>query len=104
MAAETEGKPPQISPERKILPIPIGVSGRGSWGDDFAPSIGGEGHRRWPDWSGDGGGDLEFARELEEERRLSEGAGLGRLTDPDPSRSGLTEPGGLVWPNGPKPI
>jgi hypothetical protein len=35
---------------------------------------------------------------------VSEGAGLGRLTDPDPSRSGLTEPGGPVGSNGPKPI
>jgi hypothetical protein len=59
--ADTEEKPPQISLEGKLLPIPIGVSGRGSWGDDFAPSIGGEGHRGWPDWPNDGSGDLGFA-------------------------------------------
>jgi hypothetical protein len=34
----------------------------------------------------------------------SVGAGLGQLTDPDPSRSGSPEPGGLVGPNGPRPI
>jgi hypothetical protein len=65
--AETEGKPPQISPERKLSLIPTRGGGRGNWGDGFVPSIGGEGHRRWPDWPGDGGGDLGFARELEEE-------------------------------------
>jgi hypothetical protein len=32
---------------------------------------------------------------------VREGAGLGRLTDPDPSRVGLTEPGGPVGPDGP---
>jgi hypothetical protein len=31
-------------------------------------------------------------------REESEGAGLGRLTDPDPSRFGLTEPGGPIGP------
>jgi hypothetical protein len=56
-SAGTEEKSPQISLEGKFPPIPIGVSGRGGWGDDFAPSIGGEGHRRWLDWPGDGGGD-----------------------------------------------
>jgi hypothetical protein len=38
------------------------------------------------------------------EREESEGARLGRLTDPDPSRFGLTEPGGPVGSNGPRPI
>jgi hypothetical protein len=75
-AADTEEKPPQISPEGKLLLIPIGEGGRGNWGDHFAPSIGGEGHRRGPDWPSDSGGDLGFARELEEERGESEG-GLG---------------------------
>jgi hypothetical protein len=40
-------------------------------------------------------------------REESEGARLGRLTDPDPSRFGLTEPGGPVGPigpNGPRPF
>jgi hypothetical protein len=47
------------------------------------------------------------ASELEGE---SERAWLGRLTDPDPSRVGLTEPGGPVGPvgpigpNGPRPF
>jgi hypothetical protein len=41
----------------------------------LAPSIGGEGHRRCPDWPGDGGGDSGFARELEEERVRVRGLG-----------------------------
>jgi hypothetical protein len=73
--AGTEEKPPQIFPEGKFPPIPLGVSGRGSWGGNLAPSIGGEGHRRWPDWPGDGGSDLGFARELEEESVRVRGLG-----------------------------
>jgi hypothetical protein len=75
MTVETEGKPPQISSEGKLPPIPIGVSGRGNWGDRFAPSISSEGHQRWPDWPGNGGSDLGFARELEEERGRVRGLG-----------------------------
>jgi hypothetical protein len=33
---ETEGKPPQISSERKLPSIPTGGGDRGSWGDGFA--------------------------------------------------------------------
>jgi hypothetical protein len=47
---------------------------------------------------------IQIARELGEERVEHEGAGLGRLTDPDPSRVGLAEPkwaGWASWPVGP---
>jgi hypothetical protein len=40
-------------------------------------------------------------------REESEGAGLGQLIDLDPSRFGLTKPGGPVGPigpNGPRPF
>jgi hypothetical protein len=47
MAADTEGETTQIFPERKFSQIPTGGAGRGSWGDHFAPSIGGEDHQRW---------------------------------------------------------
>jgi hypothetical protein len=91
------GNHPQISSEKKRLPIPTGGGGRGSWGDCFAPSVGGGGHRSWPEWSGDGGGDLGFARAREGERGRERGLGWVGLTDPDPSRFGSTKPGGLVW-------
>jgi hypothetical protein len=49
MAVDPEGDTTQISPERKFSQIPTGGVGRGSGGDHFAPSIGGEDHRRWPE-------------------------------------------------------
>jgi hypothetical protein len=63
----------------------------------------------WPERPGDGNGDpgSPVSSRGEGER---EGAGLGRLTDPDPSRVGLTEPGGPIGqvgpagPNGPRPF
>jgi hypothetical protein len=63
----------------------------------------------WSERLGDGGSDpgSPVSSRGEGERV---GAGLGRLTDPDPSRVGLTEPGGLVGPvgpagpNGPRPF
>jgi hypothetical protein len=36
VAAETKGKPPQISSVGKLSMIPTGVGGRGSWGGGFA--------------------------------------------------------------------
>jgi hypothetical protein len=73
--AKTEGKPPQISPERKLPSIPTGGGDRGRWGDGFAPGVSGGGHRRWPEWPGNGGGDLGFTREYEEERGRVRGLG-----------------------------
>jgi hypothetical protein len=47
---------------------------------------------------------IQVAREIEGRERSASGAGLGRLTDPDPSRVGLAVPewaGWASWPVGP---
>jgi hypothetical protein len=47
---------------------------------------------------------IQIARGIEGRERRANGAGLGRLTDPDPSRVGLAEPewaGWASWPVGP---
>jgi hypothetical protein len=47
---------------------------------------------------------IRVAREIEGRERSASGAGLGRLTDPDPSRVGLAVPewaGWASWPVGP---
>jgi hypothetical protein len=43
---------------------------------------------------------IQIASGIEWEREERVGAGLGRLTDPDPSRVGLAEPSGPVGPAG----
>jgi hypothetical protein len=47
---------------------------------------------------------IRVAREIEGRERSASGAGLGRLTDPDPSQVGLAVPewaGWASWPVGP---
>jgi hypothetical protein len=86
--------------------IPFGGVERGRIGECFAQG-GDVGDRRgWPERPGGGGGDPGSPVSSRGESKR-EGAGLGRLTDPDPTRVGLTEPGGPVGPvgpNGPRPI
>jgi hypothetical protein len=40
---------------------------------------------------------IQIARGIVERERRASGAGLGRLTDPDPSRVGLAEPEWAGW-------
>jgi hypothetical protein len=44
---------------------------------------------------------IQIARGSEGRGGCANGAGLGRLTDPDPSRVGLAEPEWASWPDGP---
>jgi hypothetical protein len=44
---------------------------------------------------------IQIASEIEKGERRASGAGLGRVTDPDPSRVGLAEPEWASWPVGP---
>jgi hypothetical protein len=47
---------------------------------------------------------IQIARGIEGRERWANGAGLGQLTDPDPSRVGLAKPewaGWAGWPDGP---
>jgi hypothetical protein len=103
------GEITQISSERRRPTIPFGGVERGRRGECFAQG-GDDGDRwGWPERPGNGGGDpgSPVSSRGEGER---EGARLGRLTDPDPSRVGLTEPDGPVGPvgpagpNGPRPF
>jgi hypothetical protein len=65
----------------------------------FAQGGNGVARRGWPERPG-GGGDPGSPVSLRG-RVERKGAGLGRLTDPDLSQVGVTEPGGPVGPNGP---
>jgi hypothetical protein len=100
---------PQISSVRRRPTNLFGGGERGSRGECFTLGGGSGVHRSWPERPGSGG-DPVSPVSSRGEREESEGAGLDRLTDPDPSRVGLTEPGGLVrlvgpiGPNGPRPF
>jgi hypothetical protein len=103
------GKINPISSERRRPAILLGGAGRGRGVEHLAQGGGNSGHRSRPGKPGDGGGDPGRQSDRGGERRAS-GAGLGRLTDPDPSRVGLAVPEWAGWaswpvgPNGPWPI
>jgi hypothetical protein len=97
------GKTTQISSERRQSTIPIGGVERGRREECFAQGGDSGDHRGWPERPGGGGGD-PASLESSSSERGGEGAGLGRLTDPDPSRFGLTEPVRPAGPNGPRPF
>jgi hypothetical protein len=81
--------------------IPFGGVERGRRGECFAQGGDSGDHRSWPERPGGGGGDLGSPVSSRGAREGSVGAGLGRLTDTDLSRVGLTEPSGPVGPVGP---
>jgi hypothetical protein len=45
------------------MAIPLGGAGRGCSGEGFAQGGDGGGHRSWPEWPGDGGGDPDRQRD-----------------------------------------